>query len=80
MLKANEGASQEFKRYTWPINTKTIIHHIKKTIVGFLNVKGGVIYIGINEDSNKMATVTGISLNFNQIKEIFEFFSNDIVE
>ena len=74
LLVAQEGASQEFKKYSWPIANKNIIHHLSKTIVGFLNnKKGGIIYIGICEDRTRKIVVVGIPLTLIQLKELFEF-------
>ena len=74
ILEANEGRSQEFKRYTWPISAPNIKNHIKKTIVGFLNTHGGIIYVGVYEDKEKKNTVTGIMLDRTKLKEVHDFF------
>lgn len=57
-----------------------MIFHITKTIVGFLNEKGGIMYIGISEDKTKKVTVAGITLSMNELKEVFEFFTSKIVK
>lgn len=62
-LTAVEDKHQEFKKYSWPIKATNIMNHVKKTIVGFLNMYGGIIYIGIQEDKEKINTVVGVTLN-----------------
>ena len=54
-IKQGEGETQEFKstlRTNLHINQpdKKIEHSILKTITGFLNSKGGIIYIGITDE------------------------------
>ena len=78
-LLAVEGRSQEFKRYIWPIKATNIMTHIKKTIVGFLNVYGGIIYVGIFENKEKKNTVVGITLDRTKLPEVYKFFK-DLVD
>lgn len=53
--------------------------HLKKTIVGFLNTGGGIIYIGIQEDKQKITAVTSMELKDNKKLEVYNFFK-DLVD
>jgi hypothetical protein len=59
----NETSNQEFKDYHWPLNNDSIIKHLTKTFVGFLNTTGGIIYVGLKEDKSKIVEVKGIELS-----------------
>ncbi|MCQ2817883.1 MAG: putative DNA binding domain-containing protein, partial [archaeon] len=48
ILKEEEDLSTEYKAYNFPLN-KMCIDTLKKQICGFLNAKGGRIYLGIND-------------------------------
>ena len=50
----------------------TIVKHVKKTIVGFLNLDGGIIYIGMKENPNNVQSV-GIFLTDKEVIEIFQW-------
>lgn len=56
----SETANQEFKDYRWPLLNESIILHLTKTVVGFLNSTGGIIYVGMKEDKTKLVEVKGI--------------------
>lgn len=56
----SETANQEFKDYRWPLENPSIIFHLTKTVVGFLNTTGGIIYVGLKEDKTKLVEVKGI--------------------
>lgn len=58
-----EAADQEFKDYRWPLENESIKFHLTKTIVGYLNTTGGIIYVGLKEDKSKMVEVKGIELS-----------------
>lgn len=62
-LLYNETKNQEFKDYRWPLNNESIMFHLTKTFVGFLNSIGGIIYVGLKEDKNKFVEVKGIELS-----------------
>ena len=50
---------QEYKNYQYPFNGY-VSDILAKTICGFLNGRGGIIYIGISEDVyNKKRLVQG---------------------
>ena len=60
-----EGNEIEFKDCTWPLSQEKE-DILRKTICGFLNSKGGRLYIGIREykqSSNSDTKVVGIKLN-----------------
>lgn len=59
----SESEKQEFKDYRWPLNNESIKLHLTKTIVGYLNKDGGIIYVGLKEDKQKFIEVKGIKLN-----------------
>lgn len=61
-----ENHFHEHKNYHWPITLDSIIKHVKKTIVGFLNEKGGIIYVGMKEDHNNVVS-SGIILSKSNI-------------
>lgn len=68
-INQKEGGSQEYKKYHWPITNPNIIFHIVKTIIGFLNSQGGIVYIGIFEEKDKKNKVCGIKLAKKNIRE-----------
>jgi len=49
----------EFKNYSFPIKESFLKENLLKTIVGFMNSKGGTIFMGVN-DSN--GSVQGVRL------------------
>jgi predicted HTH transcriptional regulator len=61
--KFSESANQEFKDYRWPLENESIKFHLTKTVVGFLNTTGGIIYVGLREDKSKIIEVKGIKLS-----------------
>jgi len=69
-----ESSCHEFKGYTWPIKNNNIINHISKTITGFMNSKGGIMYIGIMEGKDKRNSVLGITINQSEVKDIKDSF------
>ena len=50
----------------------SIIKHVKKTIVGFLNLEGGIIYVGMKENPSDVQSV-GILLKSEEIPKFFEW-------
>jgi predicted HTH transcriptional regulator len=72
----SERFNQEFKDYRWPLENESIRFHLTKTVVGFLNTNGGIIYVGLKEDKNKFVEVKGIELSKKQ-KEDFLYFMHD---
>ncbi len=60
---------REYKFYTFPFSQNKIMT-LCKTIVGFLNSAGGIIYLGIKEESNRLRKTTGISLNEREKEEL----------
>ena len=58
ILLYDESCSIEYKNYYWPFGFEQATE-IKKQICGFLNSKGGRIYIGVKDDKK----VYGIQLN-----------------
>ena len=57
-----EKEFMESKKFTGLKNMNiNILHHIKKTIVGFLNTGGGMFIIGIDE-KNEQYTVVGMKM------------------
>ena len=69
-LVYGEDKQIEYKNYSFPF-TKILKEEIKRQICGFLNSKGGRIFIGINDDK----IVNGILINYHQRDTI----TNDIV-
>lgn len=49
-----EGISIEFKEYYLPIKDSKHKWILLKTMVGFLNSKGGVIYVGIEDNQGRV--------------------------
>lgn len=48
----------------------SIIKHVKKTIVGFLNLEGGIIYVGMKEEPHGVVSV-GIYLTTEEVSKFF---------
>ena len=46
-IEAPENDVQQFKKYNYPIQNDNLILHIRKTVVGFLNRRGGSVLIGL---------------------------------
>ncbi len=59
IIEQPETLVQEYKNYSYPYDAQ-LGEILTKTICGFLNGKGGIIYIGIKEDlATKKRTVEG---------------------
>ena len=49
-IKENRSETIEFKNYFLPLtNREDVKENLKRQICGFLNTKGGRLYIGIND-------------------------------
>lgn len=62
LISEAESEHREYKHYTLPFNdikTTTLC----KTITAFLNHQGGIIYLGIKEEVNKLRKAVGLYLN-----------------
>lgn len=67
-----ENNFQEFKNYKLPIEADSLIKdYLVKTIIGFLNKNGGIIYNGIHLDSYKKALLNGSAITTFEIKNFF---------
>jgi hypothetical protein len=52
------------KDYYWPIEHANLKFHLKKTIIGYLNTNGGIIFMGIHENTkNKNIKIKSIALS-----------------
>lgn len=60
-LKEPEGTEVEYKDYYFPLKTQQV-EELKRQICGFLNSKGGRIFIGVTD----LKVVKGIPLNYKQ--------------
>lgn len=49
--------------------------HISKTITGFMNSKGGIMYIGIMEEKDKSNIVVGITITSSEVSDIKKQFT-----
>ena len=65
-ISSTENDVQEFKKYHWPIESENLTFHLQKTIVGFMNKGGGIIYMGLFEEKTKCVKVSGIELKKNE--------------
>ena len=63
----------EFKDYGWPFNAN-LKFAIKKEICAFINSMGGLLMIGITDQS----IVKGIRLNNREKEDFKEFLKNEI--
>jgi len=77
----DEGKATEYKNYRYPFDN-SLIGVLQKTICGFLNRRGGRIYLGIHDDK----TVYGIRLTPKQrddlkldIQSLIKNFEPDII-
>lgn len=62
----------------WPIKNLNIEKQLLKNIIGFLNAKGGIIYIGIMENKDKKTAVEGIELTDTEMDEFHEFIGEKV--
>lgn len=47
--------------------------------MGYLNTTGGIIYVGLREDKNKIIEVKGIKLSLQQKIDFLYFLHDDIM-
>jgi predicted HTH transcriptional regulator len=53
-----ENMVVEFKNYSFPIKGSFLKLTLLKTIVGFMNSKGGTLYMGVDDASGNVEGVT----------------------
>ncbi len=53
-----ESMTIEFKNYSFPIRESFLKQILVKTIVAFLNSKGGTIFMGVDDSSGKVEGMT----------------------
>lgn len=74
-----ESIRREYKNYALPLKA----YHFEiltKTIVGFLNTSGGIIYLGIKEEENRLRSVVSIFLNEAKKEDFLFSFRQMIAE
>ena len=69
LIEEPESITREYKKYTLPY-TACQLDILRKTIVGFLNECGGIIYIGISESSCRIRRVSGSRISEKQKEDI----------
>lgn len=74
IIEQPETLVQEYKNYTYPYD----VHCgeiLTRTICGFLNAKGGIIYIGIKEDpATKKRTIYGEKYSESVKEKLLTYF------
>jgi hypothetical protein len=74
IINEPETTVQEYKNYKYPFN-KFLNETLLKTIVGFLNGRGGIIYIGIYENvDSKKRLVKGEIYNESLKEDVLKHF------
>lgn len=77
--KCPEDQNKEFKKYYWPLEKPSLVIHLQKTVASFLNSSGGIIYIGLYEDKNKLVSVVGMALRPKEKKDFLCFMKSTIL-
>lgn len=72
----SQDTAIEFKNCSIPFKDETVKWSVLKSIVSFLNFKGGVIYIGIDE---KQGTVKGLFLERKE-RDNFKLSTKQLIE
>jgi len=55
------------------------VNHLAKTVVSFLNTDGGIIFVGMKEDKNKMMTANGIKFKAEEKNKFLYFIHDNIL-
>ena len=77
--KFAEASNHEFKDYFWPLEKEEIVFHLVKTVIGYLNTTGGIVYVGLKESKDKFMEVKGIRLSDKERLEFLQFLQNKII-
>lgn len=55
------------------------MNHLAKTVVSFLNTAGGIVFVGMKEDKDKMMTSKGIKFKAKEKISFLYFMHDDIM-
>jgi predicted HTH transcriptional regulator len=61
------------------LENESIVNHLAKTVVSFLNTAGGIIFVGMKEDKDKMIQATGIKFKAEERTNFLYFMHDNIM-